>query len=603
MRKKTLLFGLICILLAVSALPALAAGVTLDVNDHVYFGAYKQAEKKTGSYPNYVPFYDNAPSPVLWQVKAMNGSDPILLSHFLIDCQKWTTTPLSGQLPVGSWKDKSTLREHLNSIAAGAFLENFSQKELDAMSTAFAASDTDTYVANDKVTLPSKAEMTDGGLLGFTGDPSRSADYRTACYPDNEYWLRSAGDLTYYPYAALVITDGNVYPLGINVDITLGVRPASQISLNLIIFKSVFDPSSAAAGGDFLNPFMLYCSGVDVADNEVHLSVNKDKLTVSFDQRAAYAYNDESIKDTPSSLAGKFTVMNGATPLSISGVAVTDGKIVLTLNHTFAYQEVASNLTVAYADCVVGTDTYGIGLLGTREYVESINSGSAIINAVTNVTPQPSSGGDDTTPTPPSPSAKSPDVRSVSVTIDGTAYEGTVSGDQITLNVPAGTDISKLNIAITGYPGATVTPKPPYDFSNGPVTITVKSPDGSKTQTYTITVNMAAPQPIPTNILNALASGCTAKLTQNADGTWGVEILIPFASGFTPAEIETIAAALSGLSGVKFYYVDETGAATEISTRKAGEKYLRITGMAASRAALSNVALTSVSIWKKNDAT
>ena len=266
-----------------------------------------------------------------------------------------------------------------------------------------------------------------------------------------------------------------------------------------------------------------------------------------------------------------------------------------------------SSVLVDGGAAITTTDTASQSIplnVGANTVTVKVTDGYGKTTTYTLTVTRAAPGGSDTPVTPPSPSAKSTDVTSVKVTIGGTTYEGTVDGDKITLDLPAGTDVSKLNVAIAGYPGAKVTPAPPYDFTKqNPITITVTSPDGTTQKDYTLTVVVAAPQPVPTTILNALAPGCTAKLTQNADGTWGVEILIPFASGFSPAEIETIAAALSGLSNVRFYYVDENGTATEISVRKAGDKSLKITGRAANRAALANVALTSVSVWKKNDAT
>ncbi len=68
---------------------------------------------------------------------------------------------------------------------------------------------------------------------------------------------------------------------------------------------------------------------------------------------------------------------------------------------------------------------------------------------------------------------------------------GTISGTNITVNLPAGTDLSALTPTIA-HNGASISPTGSQDFSSSSVTYTVTAGDGS-TQTYTVTVTKTVP--------------------------------------------------------------------------------------------------------------
>ena len=112
----------------------------------------------------------------------------------------------------------------------------------------------------------------------------------------------------------------------------------------------------------------------------------------------------------------------------------------------------------------------------------------------------------------------------------------------------------------------------------------------------------------PTGVGTALNGKPYAAQTQ-PDGTIAVEIRIPFISGITPAELESLMLALknSGLSNIKFAYVNADGTVTPYSSgaRAAATKapYLQITGTAPSVASLANEAVTSLSYKTKGSTT
>ena len=169
MRKRTLLCGLICILLAFSALPAFA-GVTLAEGNFVYFGALKHWMAYADSAP------ETSPSPVLWQVRntTLDPTKPVLLTHFIVYKYVWKTDATGLTAPLfttnpNAWNTYSDLKTWL----AGGFLADFKSGETAAMSTAFA---TDVPVdTSAKATLPAtdasgNGEIGNTGLFGFIDD-------------------------------------------------------------------------------------------------------------------------------------------------------------------------------------------------------------------------------------------------------------------------------------------------------------------------------------------------------------------------------------------------------------------------------------------------
>lgn len=381
-RTFLLCWLVLAVFLAGSLVPAFA-GVTLSFEDYVYFGKFAHKEKRNGN-------YEANPSLVLWQTRSTDADSAVLLTHYLVDLRLWNsnTDGMNSPLQKEAWVKSSDLRIFLNSADVGGFLENFTTAECDIMSTTFTSLDV-TYVATDIVTLPSLLEISNDQLMGFQNDEARKTEFKNA--DDSwHYWLRSAGGGITYSSAATVYASGELNSVGTLVNFFGGggVRPASQISLNPIIFKSGSDPlKPTAEGGQFSNPYVLYTASADMPIASADISVSGNKLTLSFGQPAAHAYVDTASADV---LAAKFTVSDDqGQAVTVSGGAFESGKLVLTLGKAAAYGGVSFSIAYrAYAS----TDTDGVGLLTNRLVVKSLGSGTAL--AATNKTPDPNPGGD-----------------------------------------------------------------------------------------------------------------------------------------------------------------------------------------------------------------
>ncbi len=203
---------------------------------------------------------------------------------------------------------------------------------------------------------------------------------------------------------------------------------------------------------------------------------------------------------------------------------------------------------------------------------------------------------------------------SVSITVDGTKYDGErQSGSTYLITVPYGTDISNLTVSGTLPAGATSVPKLPvsHDFTQGPLEITITAQDGKTTATYTINVQVEKPDgPTERAFFTINVADCEIVITQNADGTLAVKVRIPFASDSNPALLDTarMIASLFNLTDVSYSYVDTQGNDIPLQTLQASKgnaraPYLQIAGMAADMEAIKDGAITSIQYTLKNDAT
>lgn len=85
-------------------------------------------------------------------------------------------------------------------------------------------------------------------------------------------------------------------------------------------------------------------------------------------------------------------------------------------------------------------------------------------------------------------------IKEVVTTLDGLTLNGAVGvvdnkNDTVTVTLPAATDVTSLEPALTLPAGAAYTPTGPQDFTN-PVIYTVTAADGTNTRDYTVTVNL-----------------------------------------------------------------------------------------------------------------
>ena len=209
------------------------------------------------------------------------------------------------------------------------------------------------------------------------------------------------------------------------------------------------------------------------------------------------------------------------------------------------------------------------------------------------------------------PHYRSADIRALSVNVGDTVYAGTLQadGETWTVTVPYDTDpadLEKVTPSISLWPGATYTPRPPYDLRQ-PVQITVTALDGATKKTYTLTVERERPPAVAADILNKLPANWAAVWTENADGSWSLVLTIPFDQSFDGAAIDKIAVLAEGLAGIRVYYVNASGEVQEIERYQAGGSRagvgdkLRIEGTAADRASAEKAKVVKVTVYKKND--
>ncbi len=104
-----------------------------------------------------------------------------------------------------------------------------------------------------------------------------------------------------------------------------------------------------------------------------------------------------------------------------------------------------------------------------------------------------------------------------SFTVNG--YIGTITGDQIAVSVPYGTDLANLTSEIKLPVGATISPANAKNFTS-PVALTVTAPDGKTTKTYTVTVTLKASTEC--DVLSMKVNGYTATI----DGT-SISVKLP----------------------------------------------------------------------------
>ena len=347
---------------------------------------------------------------------------------------------------------------------------------------------------------------------------------------------------------------------------------------------------------------MLYCASADVVGANVSLSVNGNKLTVSFDQPVAHAY-----QDTAGNLQGKFTVSDDqGQAVAVNSVAFDNGKLVLTLDKAAAYG--GGNFSLAYAD-YASTDTDGLGLIVDRVVVKSLGSGAALtaVNRTSNPNPPGGGGGGDPDPGPTQPSTVTT-PGTIAVMIGGMTREAEKQADGTYLIVLThGTDLTNVAVSIAPPKGSTVSPdlSKGVDFSKGPVKFTITAEDKKTTKEYTlaiITENAPGPDVQSGDIAGAEISRWLLFAKYNADGTIEAEIRIPPAASFDIANLDKLHALLSGLTNLSFAYVDADGNVMPISAREADEPYLRITGTAANKSALESAVLSGFSYWLKGSA-
>ena len=680
MKKRNILGVLLLLLFSLGVfLPSAdALGISIAADEYAYFGRYLH---KTGT--NGGTNDPDGQKPILWRML----SDDRLWSVYLVDKQQWNPegNPMNDQHWTGANDNGlSTLRPWLNNTTPGSGFTG------DAFTTAEQA-----YL-NESVDGDTDAKVTileTSTLPGNPGSDIRKGAYLGQDTTYSDYWTRTPLD-TFSVWA--VDADGyeNVLP----ASFILGVRPALNLKSSSLIFKSGSDSSpSAAAGGEFLNPYFLYLPTGTVTPAPLTVDSTTafiDELTIKFTTSGTYSgqiYHAHSgASASESDLAGKFLV-GGTAP---TNALVSRDSVILTLANPIAPGDTpmvaytATNDTdtdaigyVTPAPGLVPTTLGAVSIAGTDVAIKpyltdlTISSGTLafdkktltypvnVANSVASVTLTPtaagtgatitvdganvSSGsasgsialspgqakaiavvlttaGENTTYTvtvtratggsnpdpvdPPQPSTVTTPGK-ISVTIGGKTYEAEKQTDGTYLIVlPHGTDLTNVPVNVTPPKGGSVSPdlSKGADFSKGPIKFTITAEDKKTTKEYTleiVTENAPGPDVESGSIAGTDISRWLVFAAYNADGTIAVEIRIPLAPGFDIANLDKLYALLSGLTNLSFACVDADGNVVPITSRTAGEPYLRITGTAASKAALASTTLSRLSYWLKADAT
>ena len=604
--------------------------------DYVVFGKFDhRKETWNGS-------KETSPTPIIWRVMSADAAPgagqkkAILLTHYLVDAMVYDSgdnNPWSGS-GVQVWVNKET---------AGGFLEKFSILEKGAM-----MSPSPDGIPGTKATLPSgSVDNTVGGfnwgdwaiwsyensdIKSWFGDNDYQSDKgagvkiytnaRKAHFKGASFIYDTANNGWYYwtrsPVATLtnkawyVDAGGHLNNVLVNTP-AVAVRPACFLNQELIIFKSAsndFDLSTSLSGeaGKISNPYVL------VLPNAVPTSVNgwattfisADKapngakingkaLIVSWDVAISPA-----VRQWP--ILTDFTLTVGGSATEHPTSVTSDDANPNSLKLTFATGVTAgATVTLSYN---LNTDAISHDSTGTP--VKVVDSFANLV--VSNDTPSGGGGGGGTT------LSKATTPSGVGATLGATPYAAQTQPDGTYLiTLPSGTDLKAIKINMTLPTGATISPdlSGTYNFaSENPKKFTITAQDGTTKKVITIRVIAPAEPPTEKTVLTTNASDCAVIYTRTSDGTIAVEIRIPFISGITPSDLESLMLALknSGLSNIRFSWVDANGNVVPYRTatnKSASVKapYLQITGNAPSVASLANEAITKFSYKTKSNTT
>ncbi|MDL2263801.1 DUF6273 domain-containing protein [Synergistaceae bacterium OttesenSCG-928-I11] len=579
---------------------------------------------------------ETVPTPVLWRVMELQkhgGDKPgaILLSHYLLEAMAYQGA-VGGSDPdyvrpgtaiaANTW-DGSEVQTWLNSAATervklGA-LDDYDNTykgflHADYFSMAERFSMVDYPSIGTKVVLPSGVGPTPDSYslelaawfgantpannnarkAHFKGGPSSFTEEGADAW---NYWTRSPvssrskGAYGVYGVGTLLIYDV--------VSSVVAVRPAFFLNLESVIFKSAFDPTSAAVGGSRENPFVLYLASADKTPQSA--VVSGDKLTVTFaaTDGVVHAYTGAP---NAAELAKRFTVTASGGAVTASSATVSADAVTLTLSRAVASDE---TVTAAYAHTAGCSD--GLAFLSDATVLKSFAAQNvlptytiiATAGAGGTITPSGSVAvvsGDNKT------FAISPNVDYVvaDLLIDGVSagaasshtFRSVSSDHTIEAVFREVAEGQTYTITATAGAGGTITPSGDVTVASGGNQTFAISPDAgyaidglqidgvgiAAASSYTFknvssdhTIAATFKKATERTFFSVSAADCEIRYHRLADGRWRVEVLIPFAEGSDPSLLATIRAIFSftDYKDIEYSYVNADGTETKIPAMSA----------------------------------
>ena len=488
----------------------------VSIGDKLYFGQYKKK--------------DESKAPILWRIMEKDllsdKQTVTFMSEYILeyrpydpswDHNKWSGSDICKYLN-GDFLTTAFTTEEQEYIVKYSNVQEKGYRE------------TDTFIPNQKIVLPSVNEVKDGGTFGWNEYGHRKAEnadgYRGTPNLNKAWWLRSPG--VNINFAAYVYSDGSGLDNGTLVDYSLGVRPALKLNLSSVLFTSVTDITAPAAITNVANGISVEdlksqlptTVSVTTSDNTEDLNISWNLSTINYNPnvKAAQTFSIPGTVELPE---GVVKLANGVTP-NIT-ISVTVGAAALTITTTSLS---SGTVGISYSQTLAAT--------GDSPITWSLASGALLpaglsLDATGVISGTPTAVGTSTFTVKASSGVNPDGTQELSITINaapiapiaptitttslasatvGATYSQilTATGDStITWSIESDTLPSGLSLSgTTGEISGTPT-------TAGTSTFTVKASNGvnpDATQELSITINAESVAPVaPTITTTSLSSG------------------------------------------------------------------------------------------------
>ena len=152
---------------------------------------------------------------------------------------------------------------------------------------------------NQKIVLPSEAEVQDGGTWGFTDNADRRANY-----PSNSWWLRTPGDTGYTKTVSNV--SGAISNSYVNNNLIV-VRPAFKLRTSDILFTSMPGSKNSVQTGRELSPAAAITGAVKLTVLDSGLALTGATLTSVAERTINFSYSGATAGSTLSAVVKSST--------------------------------------------------------------------------------------------------------------------------------------------------------------------------------------------------------------------------------------------------------------------------------------------------------